>query len=121
MVFAGLAGVILGSRTVPDPGALRPTVDSEMRFFAVWYAAAGLLLLRSVSTPEGEFDYIRIVSGAFFLAGCARGLSWAVVGAPHASQKILMAIELVLPLVILPWLAAVRRRSDSLERVPDHP
>ena len=112
MVLAGLAGVLLGVDTVPNPGGASATVDSEMRFFAVWYAVAGAVLLHSVPKIEQAGHLIRIIAGAFFLAGCARVLSWIVVGPPHGSQKILLAIELILPLIVLPWHAAVARRGS---------
>ena len=111
MVIAGVAGVVLGVRTVPRPGEVIATVDSEMRFFSVWYAAAGVVLLRCVGRVESEGGYVRMVAAAFFLAGCARVLSIVLVGIPHPTQLVLMGIEFLLPLVILPWHAAVVRAS----------
>ena len=109
MVIAGLAGVILGKGTVPDAGAVTPNIDSEIRFFAAWYAGAGILLLTSLRHLESARPIVLFVAGAFFLAGCARLLSWAAVGRPHWSQLALMAVELVLPFVIVPWHRAATR------------
>jgi hypothetical protein len=109
MVVAGAAGVLLGARTVLDPGSFTANVDSETRFFAVWYAAAGVLVLLASRDIASSRTLIRVVAGAFFVAGLARLLSWAAVGRPHWTQLALMVVELVLPAVIVGWHAAATR------------
>ena len=109
MVVAGAAGVVLGARTVLDPGAFTATVDSEMRFFAVWYAAAGVLVFHAARDVGSSTTLIRVVAGAFFVAGLARLLSWATIGRPHWTQLVLMVVELVLPAIIVGWHAAATR------------
>ena len=111
-VVAGLSTVFLGVDSVLGAEEVSGTVDSEMRFFAVWYAAAGVVLLRAVPRVESERKTIAAVAVLFFIAGCARALSWLVVGRPHAGAITLMVIELALPIVILPWQAAVARRAE---------
>lgn len=113
MVVAGAATVLLGAASVPDEGIVTPDVDTEMRFYAVWYVVAGVLLLRAVARVEAETWLIRVVAAGFFAAGCARILSWAVVGKPHASAIVLMVVELVLPVVIVLWQAVVGRHLHS--------
>ena len=109
MVVAGAAGLLLGVGTVVGASPVNPNVDSEIRFFSAWYTVAGALLLRSLGRIEGATDVVLMVGAGFFLAGCARGLSWLVVGRPHGLQLLLMAIELVLPWVIVPWQRSVSR------------
>lgn len=111
MVVAGAAGVVLGARTVLDPGSFTANVDSETRFFAVWYAAAGVLILYAAHDVASSTILIRVVAGAFFVAGLARLLSWATVGRPHWTQLVLMVVELVLPAVIVAWHAAPTRKE----------
>jgi hypothetical protein len=111
MVVAGAATVILGAASVPNEGTVTPDVDTEMRFYAVWYVVAGALLLRAVGRVESEDWTIRLIGGGFFLAACARLLSWIAVGRPHGSAVVLMCIEFVLPLVIVPWQILVRKRA----------
>lgn len=108
---AGAATVLLGAGSIIGLASLTPTADSEMRFYATWYVLAGVLAIRSARRVEDETFTIRVLFGGLFLAGCARALSLAVVGRPHAFSVVLMALELVLPLVILPWQAAVARRE----------
>lgn len=105
--IAGTLSVLFGTYLQPDHGEVVPSVDNELRFYAVWYVFAGAALLRAVPKVEEARATVRAVGIAFFAAGCARLLSWAVVGKPHVSQVVLMAIELVIPFVIIPWQAAV--------------
>lgn len=113
MVLAGLATVVLGTASLLSEGNFTPDVDTELRFYAVWYVASGYLLLRSLSDLAGATVMVRVVGVAFFVAGCARALSWAVVGRPSTLPVILMVVELLLPFVILPWQAAVARNAST--------
>jgi hypothetical protein len=114
-LIAGLTTVILGVDSVIGAEDVSGTVDSEMRFYAVWYAAAGVLLLRSAARVDSERKTIAAIAVLFFIAGCSRALSWLVVGRPNKMAVVLMVIELALPFVILPWQAAVARAS-SIEK-----
>jgi hypothetical protein len=113
MMVAGTLTVLFGASSVPREGVVTPDVDSEMRFYAVWYPVVGMLLLRSVPRVEAATTIVRLVGAGFFVAGCARALSWAVVGQPHTIAIVLMVIELVLPLVIIPWQRAVVARASD--------
>ena len=114
-MVAGLGTVIFGADSIVGAEPVSGTVDSEMRFYAVWYAGAGLLLLRSSGRLEQDGVIIRGLSAVLFIAGCSRALSWVVVGEPHALAKILMVIELVLPFVIVPWQNSVARTFSDGE------
>ena len=118
MVGAGASTVLLGVDSLLGAEEGSAVVDSEMRFYAVWYVVAGLVLWRASAKVEEEAWTIRLVAFGFFAAGCARSLSWLIEGAPHPSQVVLLVIEFVLPLVIIPWLSAVRKRMSTAERRP---
>ena len=113
MVVAGAATVLLGADSVSGEGIATPDLDSELRFYAVWYVVAGIALLRAIHRVESATFVVRLVAAGFFAAGCARVLSWVVVGEPHLVAVVLMVLELVLPVVIVPWQAAIARRSSS--------
>lgn len=114
MVVAGMSSVLFGPETLPNEGRVTPDVDTEFRFYAVWYVAAGVLLARSIARVEISGETVKIVGAGFFLAGCARLLSWATVGRPYGLALVLMVIELLLPFVIVPWQVrvAAARRSE---------
>ena len=116
MLVAGSLAVVFGASSVLGAGDVTADVDSEMRFYAVWYVVAGAFLLRAAKRVESETWTIRLITAAFFVAGCSRILSWVAVGRPHIFQVILMVIELILPLVVIPWQASVARRATSSAR-----
>ena len=118
MLTAGVQGMIGGAEIVLGDEPFSDDVDSEFRFHATWYAAAGILLLRSIERVESEAMIVRAVGVAFFVAGCARALSIVEVGRPETFYVVLMVIEFVIPLVIIPWQAAVARRSSRGDATP---
>jgi hypothetical protein len=84
-----------------------------MRFYAAWYVAAGVLLLRTVPRVDSKGPTIRAICAVLFLAACARVISLVVVGAPHPVFLVLMVIEFTIPAVVVPWQAAVGRRTTG--------
>jgi hypothetical protein len=113
MLVVGTTSVLLGASSVLSAGDFTAAIDSEMRFYGVWYAVAGAVLLRASRNVRNETWTIRLIAGAFFAAGCSRIVSWIVVGRPHTTQLILMVIELILPFVVIPWQAAVARQRPK--------
>lgn len=107
---AGGRGVVRGSAEVLGGGAGSPSVDSEYRFYAAWYAVFGVLLLGAARRPEESASVVRACGAGFFLAACGRLLSMRALGPPHRSQKVLTAIELVIPAVVVPWQRRLARR-----------
>ena len=106
----GTLGVVQGSRGVLNGGTVSPNVDSELRFFASWYAVLGFLLLRAVRRPESDTTIVRACGAGFFVAACGRALSRKALGPPSTLFKVLMAIEFAIPAVIVPWHEVVRRQ-----------
>lgn len=110
-VIFGAQTVLTGGALIPGGAHLSPSVDSELRFYAAWYVAAGLLLLRAVPQLEREGTVIRLVAGFFFVAAAGRLLSILIVGPPRGVFIALMVIEFALPAVLVPWHALVARAS----------
>ena len=111
MVVAGLLGVILGADLVLGENSFSASVDSEFRFFAAWYLAAGLLLLRATPRLETAAFEVRFVGFTFFIAACGRVLSMLDVGEPHNFYVVLTVIEFAIPLVIVRMQTVVARRA----------
>jgi Domain of unknown function (DUF4345) len=107
----GTLGVVTGGAGFVNGGSVSPNVDSEMRFFASWYAVLGILLLRRARQPEAEATIVRACGAGFFVAACARLLSMKELGPPSTVFKVLTAIEFAIPAVIIPWHEAIRRQS----------
>lgn len=113
-VVFGLVGVFTGPSLIRDAGTVSPSVDSELRFYAAWYVGAGALLLWTVPRIEIEGRLIRGVCAVLVLAAAGRVVSLVVAGKPHALYLVLMAIEFAIPIVVVPWQAAVARRANGV-------
>ena len=113
MVVAGAATVLFGVASVPGADGASPEIESEIRFYAAWYVAAGIVLLKALPRIEQEALLVRVVGGGFFLAGSARALAWATEGRPDDFQIVLMIVELVLPIIIVPWQNKVARSAGN--------
>ncbi len=107
----GARGVVQGARQVVDGGPVSANVDSEYRFYSSWYHVLGLLLLDASRRPESETRLVRACAGGFLLAACGRALSIRSLGPPHRVQKILMALEFAVPVVVVPWQGRVARAA----------
>lgn len=109
LVFGSLS-VVFGGELVLGAGTVSPSVDSELRYYAAWYAVAGVVALRAALRVETEGRTIRALSAALFLGGCGRVISLIATGTPHPVSLVLMGLELGLPLVLVPWQASLGRR-----------
>ena len=109
----GVLGVLTGASLLSGGDTASASVDSELRFYAAWYAGAGLLLLATVRRVESEGKRIRAVCAVLLLAAIGRVLSIADVGRPHVIQLLLMVIEFAIPVIVVPWQILVARRVGA--------
>jgi hypothetical protein len=107
----GTLTVITGAGGVLTDGTASANVDSELRFYAAWYVAAGILLLRAARRVDTDGFTIRVICAGFLVAACGRALSLITVGEPHLFYLALMVVEFAIPAVVVPWQAAVSRRA----------
>lgn len=107
----GLDTLIRGADSVLGHGEVNANVDSELRFYAAWYVMTGVVLLQAARNVESQALVIRTVMATLFLAACGRVISLATVGTPHSGQVVLMVIEFALPIIVIPWHAAVARAA----------
>lgn len=88
---------------VPRPVQLAGVdVDSEMRFYAVLWAAYGLVLIRVSQSLPRRLVLAQAMLGVFFVGGLGRVISTLAFGAPHPIFQVLMWIELAFPLILAP-------------------
>jgi hypothetical protein len=76
-------------------------MDSELRFYAPFWGAYGLVLLAIARDMSAKLRYVPTMALLFFVGGVGRGLSYISVGAPHPFFIALMAVELLLPLLFV--------------------
>jgi Domain of unknown function (DUF4345) len=93
----------------PATGPWPATMDNEMRFYAPFWGAYGLVLLTVARDLPKKLGFVPPLSALFFVGGVGRAISWGMVGPPHPFFSLLMAIELILPVVFMAlWFGARR-------------
>jgi hypothetical protein len=85
MLGAGSLSVVFGASSVLGAGDVAADVDSEMRFYAVWYVVAGAFLLRATRRIESKAWAIRLIAAGFFVAGVQ---PHPVVGRPRSPSPV---------------------------------
>lgn len=106
------ADILLGAKLAAEAVA-DPTLDSQNRFYGVAFTLYGVLLLVCASDVPKYATVLRCVFWVFFAAGIARVVSIAIYGVPPASVLALLASELILPPILVFWLAQVRKSSNA--------
>jgi hypothetical protein len=108
---AGLHTVIAGARSIARQGTANPSVESELRFYAAFYVAYGVVALHVAPRADRDTAAVRALAGALFLAGLARAGGWLAVGRPHGLQRGLLVIELAAPPLVVAWQERVALRG----------
>ena len=108
---AGLHTVVAGAKSLPDQDLANPSVESELRFYAAFYVAAGVVALGVAPRADRDTTAVRALAGALLLAGLARAGGWLAAGRPHGAQQALLVIELAAPPAIVAWQARVVART----------
>ncbi len=86
-----------------------PSLDSQNRFYGVSFAFYGVALYICAGDLERFRPILQAALLVFFLAGCARLVSWGLRGPPVPLVMALLATELVLPPALYLWLNNVLR------------
>jgi hypothetical protein len=106
----GLAHLLFGTRTIIGGGSVNATIDSDMRFYALLFAAYGLVFVWCAVDIADRGRVANILGALFFAGGLARLLAWAATGQPNWFYVVMIPVELIVPLVN--W-ALIRRVSGS--------
>lgn len=105
-IVTGVGGVRgMDSRHVD---AMPANVDSELRFYAAWYAAAGVLMHQAAMNPRLDRQIAPVLTGAWSLAAFSRLLSMRSVGRPSPLFLVLTGVEIAVAGVL-----AVTSRDEA--------
>jgi hypothetical protein len=104
----GSLGIVLGAARFLPGAEVPASLDSQFRFLSAWYVGLALIAWWMIPTIERQTTLFRIVCVAVFLGGLARLLAWSASGPPDARFLVVLAAELLFPLLI-PWQARVAR------------
>ncbi len=108
-IVTGALTVLLGADSVPAPGDPSANLESELRFYSVWWIGAGLFVAWLAPRVEERTTELRVFFALLFVSGVSRGLAALATDWPSTGQLVLMGFELVLPFVFVPWQARVAR------------
>ena len=108
-IVAGALTVFLGADSVPAPGDPSPNLESELRFYSVWWIGAGLFVIWLAPRVEERTLELRVFCALLFFSGVSRVLAALATDWPSTGQLILMGFELVLPVVLVTWQARITR------------
>jgi hypothetical protein len=87
-----------------------PNVDSELRFYAVFWVTYGVFVVRTAHNLSKHLQLVPLLAGLFFAGGIGRLLSLLLIGEPHPLFVRLMIVELILPLFLIWMWAGVNRQ-----------
>ena len=97
--FNSMLSMVHDAGPVTDLAA--PNVDSEMRFYGVMFVFYGGVLVLTARDIERTAARVPLLLAVFALAGLARLIGTLTIGKPHALFQLLMAIEFILPAILL--------------------
>ena len=110
-IVTGALTMVLGADSVPSPGDPSANLESELRFYSVWWIGAGVFLLWLAPRVEERTLELRAFFALLFLSGFSRVLAALDTDWPSTGQLILMGLEFVLPIVFVVWQARAIRAT----------
>lgn len=114
--FTPLGWLFFGG-TEPITGFDRADIDSEFRFYSVFWMAYGFVLILTAIDFKKYFRFVPVLAGLFFLGGVGRIFSYFAYGMPHPLFQLLWILELVLPIIIFAVWAACKHSGETKSSV----
>jgi len=102
-IVAGLASVLFGTEIVRGGGDSNASVESELRYYAVFYVAFGAYLWSLAPDVAVRGRELRAAALVLFCGGLSRVVGVLVDGWPEADYVVLMVVELTLPWILIAW------------------
>jgi hypothetical protein len=112
-VAIALAHLLFGSASIVGGGPVNATIDSDMRFYAVLFAAFGLGFVWAARDLGRRTSVANLLGLLFFVGGLARLLAWVQTGPPNWFYVAMIPVELVIPVVNWRLLTGVRRSTPA--------
>lgn len=102
-LFLGGTGILFGAEEHANGSDVAAALDSQYRYLAGVYVAVGAMILWSAADVKNRASLLRFAMLGWFLGGLARIISWMTVGQPADWQVSGIAVELIVPVVMLLW------------------
>lgn len=117
-VGIGLAHLLFGTKTIIGGGPVNATIDSDMRFYALLFAAYGLTFIWCAANVPERAGVANILGAIFFAGGLARLLAWAVAGQPNWFYVVMVPVELAIPVINYALLRHLTSRARAETTYP---
>lgn len=114
VIAISLAHLAIGGDAVMGGSALNATSDGEDRFYAGIFLGFGIAVIWCARDVEQKFVAICALSATFFIGGIGRLLALLFSGMPHPFFVAMLAVELVLPMVLVGWAHRVSQSAAEL-------
>ena len=112
-IATGIYAVLTGTDGIPGDAAASANIDSELRFFAAFWIAYGVAALRVAAQVERQTLAVRALALVLFAGGIARVVAWIASGRPDALFLVLLALELLIPPLMVSWQSRVARQRQG--------
>jgi Domain of unknown function (DUF4345) len=106
-VSAGLAGAILGTRSVET--AANVSADSHFRYLSGLLLAIGLAYWSTIPAIEAKTAQVRLLTLIVFVGGLGRLLGLVIMGAPSVGMIGGLVMELVVTPALCLWQSRIAR------------
>ena len=114
-LFMGVnAEVSLGAK-LSTSSLVDPVLDSQNRFYGVIFSIYGVLLLLCASDFQRYRPVFLCLLVVFFAGGIARLVSLSIVGIPSGLVLLLLASELLLPILAYSTLRKVENNPNHVD------
>ena len=101
-LVTGINVFINGVTGVPEfQGEVNASVDNELRFLSAFWIGFGFFCLSVAKNFGNNRQFVPYIALLFFISGVGRLMSLVFVGQPIGLFVAVMAVELVLPLVMV--------------------
>lgn len=111
VIGISLAHFAVGPDAIVGGTDVNPTSDGEDRFYAGLFLCYGVALLWCARDAQDKRVYVNLLATVLFVGGIGRLLVVVLVGTPHPFYLAMLAVELVLPVLMV--LAAARVAGAS--------
>ena len=115
-IATGLLSVLFGTEIIRGGGPSNASVESELRYYAVFYVAFGAYLWHLAPDVAVRGRELRRAAVVLVCGGLARVVGVLVDGWPEADYVVLMGVELTLPWVLVAWQRSIAAQEDGRSR-----
>jgi len=110
----GLSADVLLGANLPAQVLSDPVLDSQNRFYGVAFSAYGFLFYLCATDLVKYQAVLRTLLLVFFAAGFARIVSIVLYGLPSELVILLLALELLLPPILIIWMGRAIGSQTSI-------